>query len=355
MTSLSPSYLSELTVTLEELRAVSQLGRFRGRQDLWSLRVPEVLTSLRDLAIVESTESSNRIEGIVAAPGRVREIVLRDATPRDRSEQEIAGYRQALQLIHEQAEEMPLSTNLLLQLHGLLYRYSTDDGGQWKTVDNSIVEHGADGSVRERFVPVKAIATPQATSDLVENYRRAQQEGVDPMLSVPLAVLDFLCIHPFRDGNGRVSRLLTLLLLSQQGYDVGRYVSLERVTEQTKRGYYDALEASSHGWHEARHDVHPWLRYFWGTLTAAYNELEERVGTATTGRGSKAERVRSAISRRAKAFAISSIEADCPDISREHIRKVLTQLRADGLVEMEGAGRSAVWRWTGFGSAGPKT
>ena len=347
MRSLSPAFLTQLAVTADDLRTVSLLGRFRGRQDLWAVRVPEVLTGLRDLAIVESTESSNRIEGIVAGPGRVRDIVLRDATPRDRSEQEIAGYREALQLIHEQAEEMPVSTNLVLQLHGLLYRYSGDEGGRWKSVDNTIVEHGQDGSLRERFVPVKAIATPQAMADLVDGYRQAQQEGVDPLLSVPLAVLDFLCIHPFRDGNGRVSRLLTLLLLSQHGYDVGRYVSLERVTEQSKDTYYNALEQSSQGWHEGKHDVHPWLRCFWGTLMSAYNELEARVGTATSGRGSKAERVRSAVSRRAQAFAISAIEHDCPDISREHIRKVLTQLRAEGRVEMEGAGRGAVWRWKG--------
>ena len=347
MRSLTPAFLARLAITADELRTVSQLGRFRGRQDLWALRVPEVLSGLRDLAVVESAESSNRIEGIVAAPGRVRDIVLRDAAPRDRSEQEIAGYREALQLIHEQADEMPLTTNLVLQLHGLLYRYSTGDGGRWKGVDNTIVEHGPDGTVRERFAPVKALATPQAMSDLVDSCRWAQQEGVDPMLSVPLAVLDFLCIHPFRDGNGRVSRLLTLLLLSQNGYDVGRYVSLERVTEQAKQTYYETLERSSAGWHDGQHDVHPWLHCFWGTLTAAYNELEERVGTATTGRGSKAERVRSAVARKTRAFAISVLENDCPDISREHIRKVLTQLRAEGLVEMEGAGRAAVWRWKG--------
>ena len=188
---------------------------------------------------------------------------------------------------------------------------------------------------------------PVARHTLVDSYRWAQQEGIDPMLSVPLAVLDFLCIHPFRDGNGRVSRLLTLLLLSQHGYDVGRYVSLERVTEQAKQTYYETLERSSQGWHQGTHDVHPWLHCFWGTLTAAYSELEERVGTATTGRGSKAERVRSAVSRRTRTFAISAIEHDCPDVSREHIRKVLTQLRAEGLVEMEGAGRAAVWRWKG--------
>lgn len=349
MASLLASYLAALSVTPNDLRAVSLLGRFRGQQDLWSLRVPEVLIHLRDLAVVESVESSNRIEGIVAAPGRINDIVLKDATPRNRSEQEIAGYRQALQLIHEQADDMPISANLILQLHGLLYRYSNADGGRWKAVDNTIVEQRADGSMRERFSPVRAIATPQAMEDLVLGYRWALQEGVDPLLSVPLAVLDFLCIHPFRDGNGRVSRLLTLLLLSQHGYDVGRYVSLERVTEQSKQDYYDALEESSQGWHGDQHDARPWLRYFWGTLTAAYKEMEERVGTATSGRGSKAQRVRAAASRRARPFAISTLEADCPDVSREHIRKVLTQLRAEGLVEMDGAGRNATWRWMGSG------
>ena len=343
MQSLSKQAIAGLTIAPEELGAVSTLGRFRGSQDLWSFRVPEVLTSLRDVAVIESSESSNRIEGITAAPGRVRDLVLRDATPRDRPEQEIAGYREALNLIHEQHEHVPFSANVVLQLHGLLYRFSGEQGGRWKTFDNSIVEHRADGSVRERFKPLAAVATPQAMEDLVTLYRAATEEGIDPLLTVPLAILDFLCIHPFRDGNGRTARLLTLLLLYQHGFEVGRYISLERVVEQSKATYYEALEKSSQGWLRGAHDPHPWLRYFWGVLIAAYKELEERVGSLTGGRGSKGERVRAAVLRRLAPFAISEIERDCPDVSREHIRKVLTQLRSEGLMRMEGLGRGAKW------------
>lgn len=231
----------------------------------------------------------------------------------------------------------------MLQWHGLLYRFTAGEGGRWKSHDNSTIERHPDGAVRVRFQPVPAVATPQAMSDLVGLYRAATEEGQEPLHTVPLAVLDFLCIHPFRDGNGRVSRLLTLLLLHHHGYEVGRSISLEHVFEQSKDSYYRTLEASSRGWHEGQHDALPWLRYFWGVLLAAYKELEQRVGRVANGAGAKGERVRSAVLRRALPFAISELENDCPDVSREHIRKVLTRLRDEGVVRMEGAGRGARW------------
>jgi Fic family protein len=179
---------------------------------------------------------------------------------------------------------------------------------------------------------------------LTENYKAALNEpAAEPLVLVPLAVLDFLCIHPFQDGNGRMARLLTLLLLYHFDYRVGQWISLERIVEESKQTYYETLEASSQGWHAGKHDVRPWLNYFWGTLQRAYNEFEERVGKLFEGRGSKTELVREAVMRRAAPFSISEIEAECPGVSRDMVRHVLRQIRAEGLIRVRGAGRGAKW------------
>jgi Fic family protein len=217
MQSLTPGYLGSLAFDAAQLATVQRLGEARGRQDLFVAQIPERLEVLRRAAVVESSESSNRIEGVVAAPGRVEAIVLKAATPRDRSEQEIAGYRDVLQLIHESHEHMAFTTNVVLQLHSMLFRYLPSEGGVWKATDDEIVERDAEGRVsRVRFTPVPAVATPGAMRDLTAAYGAAVgEERFEPLVLVPLAILDFLCIHPFRDGNGRVARLLTLLLLYQ--------------------------------------------------------------------------------------------------------------------------------------------
>jgi Fic family protein len=297
------------------------------------------------VAIIESSESSNRLEGITAPRPRLEAIIFKDSRPSNRSEQEIAGYRDALALIHESAEHMDFSVNVILQLHSMIYRYLPSEGGRWKTVDNHIVERNPDGSVgRVRFEPVPAFSTPQAMDDLVTRYRHAVDiDTVEPLVAVPAAVFDFLCIHPFRDGNGRSARLLTLLLLYHFGYDVGRYISLERIFEESRETYYDTLEASSQGWHEGTHDIHPWLRYFWGVLLRAYREFEERVGTITTSRGAKSAHIRRVIDRKVGPFAISDVEAECPGISRDMIRVVLRRLRDQGVLRLEGRGRGAKW------------
>lgn len=343
MRSLDSAYLQRLSFGPSDLSSIQRLGEARGRQDLFVRQFPEQLETLRTHAMVESTESSNRIEGVVAAPGRVVELVVRGAEPRDRSEQEIAGYRDALQLIHESHAGMPFTPNLVLQLHQMLYRYEAGAGGRWKMTDNEIVERdGAGRIVRVRFRPTPAVATPQAMSDLAGAYRVALDERrIDPLVAVPLAVLDFLCIHPFSDGNGRTARLLTLLLLYHFDYRVGRYVSLERIIEQSRDTYYEALDRSSQGWHTGAHDAHPWLQYFWGTLIRAYGEFEERVESL---KGSKTEQVRAAASRRLGAFAISDIEKDCPGVSRDMVRRVLRQMRDEGRLRVEGVGRGAKWR-----------
>ena len=248
-------------------------------------------------------------------------------------------------MIHESNEHMPFSTNVIRQLHSLVYRYAGMPGGDWKSVDNEIVERDPDGTVRRvRFSPVPAFQTPEAMEQLVSLYADATGPvAMEPLIVVPLAILDFLCIHPFLDGNGRVGRLLTLLLLYHHGYQVGRYISLERIFEESKTSYYETLEQSSQGWHDGEHDPRPWMTYFWGVLLRATREFEERVGKIRVGRGTKTEQIKQAVSRRTAPFAISDIEADCPGISREMVRKVLRELRDNGVIELQGKGRGARW------------
>jgi Fic family protein len=344
MRSLESAFLDRLTLTPSHGSTLRALGEHRGEQELFRQQTPEALETLRTVALVESTESSNRLEGVVAAPDRLRDVVLRDATPAGRSEQEIAGYRDGLALIHESSDHMPVSVNVIQQLHSMLYRYQPGSGGRWKSTRNDIVERAADGSiVRVRFRPVSPIATPGAMQDLVGNWDRAVDQQREPLLVIPLAVLDFLCIHPFADGNGRTARLLTLLMLYRSGYAVGRYISLERVIEESRETYYEALEASSQGWHEGRHDPFPWLEYFWGVLLRAYGEFRERAGRLTKTRGSKTALIESAVERRMRPFAISEIENDCPGVSRDMIRHVLRRLRDEGRLQVRGRGRGAKW------------
>nr|MBC8328148.1 Fic family protein [Planctomycetota bacterium] len=265
MHSLSHDFLDACSFHSEQLAVLTALGHARGRQDLFSKQTPETLEALRQVAAVESSESSNRIEGIEAPRKRIEALVLRRTEPRDRSEQEIAGYRDALALIHESHPHMPLSAGVLLQLHQTLYRYHPAEGGRWKAADNEIVERNPDGSIaRVRFRTVSVVETPGAIESLVARANEAfSQQQREALLLIPLVALDLLCIHPFRDGNGRVARLVTLLLLYRAGFEVGRYISLERIIEQSKQSYYETLEESSRGWHEGSHDPHPWLEYFW--------------------------------------------------------------------------------------------
>jgi Fic family protein len=344
MHSLTVDYLNQLSFSAQQVTSLKAIGEYRGKQELYKYQTPQIMDSLRVAAIIESVESSNRLEGITAKRDRIEALVLKPSAPANRSEEEIAGYRDALQQIHEQADHLPISTNTILQFHAMISRYTSQIGGRWKQRDNVILERYRDGAQRIRFRPTPASETPSAMAQLVDAYDMAMHhDRREPLVVIPLVVLDFLCIHPFQDGNGRCSRLLTLLLLYRFGYEVGRYISLERLFEQSKVSYYEALEASSKHWHEGRHNVNPWLNYFWGVLIAAYKEFEERVGTIQTARGSKTELVRAAISRRIGPFAISDVEQDCPGVSRDMIRVVLNQMRKEGLVKLHGKGRGAKW------------
>lgn len=346
MHSLSLGYIDGLRLNAADGSSLKALGESRGRQELFRRQTPELLATLKQAAIIESTESSNRIEGVTAPLQRIEALVLKNSAPRDRSEQEIVGYRDALNLIHESARDMAFSVNVILQLHTMLYRYHTGLGlgGRWKMTQNEIVERDGSGNVvRVRFVPPDPVATPRMMREMTERYAQAIDVGREPLIVVPLAVLDFLCIHPFSDGNGRTARLLTLQLLYHSDYEVGRYISLERIVEESKETYYEALARSSEGWHEGKHDAMPWLRYFWGVVLRAYGEFEERVGTVRVGRGAKTDVVEQAIARRIGPFAISDIEADSPGVGRDWIRMVLRRLKSEGRIVPIGKGRGAKW------------
>ena len=345
MHSLDATYLKALTFSSEHASSLKTIGEYKGKQALYFQQTPEILESLQQVAIIESSKSSNRLEGVVAPHDRIEAIIQKSARPKNRSEQEIAGYRDVLALIHESAQYMPFTANIILQCHTILYRYLPNEGGRWKMADNQIVERNPDGTVeRVRFTPVSAVATPQAMETLVQRYDAAiHQLNSEPLVVVPLTILDFLCIHPFTDGNGRIARLLTLLLFYHFDYQVGRYISLERIFEESKESYYETLEGSSVGWHDGRHDPFPWLTYFWGDLTRAYREFEERVGTTRTRRGSKTAQIQGAVDRRLGPFAISDIEADCPGVSRDMVRRVLRQLRDEDAIVVQGKGRGARW------------
>lgn len=252
MHSVALPYIKKLAFDSEAVSALKTIGEYKGKQALFFTQTPEILNTLKRVSIVESSESSNRLEGITAPHKRIEGIVLQSTQPRNRSEQEIAGYRDALNLIHESAEHMPFSGNIILQLHSLIYRYLPSEGGFWKKTDNRIVDKNADGTIkRVRFEPTSAVATPGQMAKLVEYYNVAwKYENKEPLVLIPLVTLDFLCIHPFSDGNGRVARLLTLLLLYHFGYEVGRFISLERIFEESGETYYESLEKSSMGWHE---------------------------------------------------------------------------------------------------------
>lgn len=272
------SNLADLNLPLGTVWLLTDIAEAKGRQDLHTQRPPEALTALRENTLVQSVESSNRIEGVTVAPDRLRPLVLENARPRDRSEEEIQGYRRALELIHGQAPDLAITPDLLQRLHALIQEGS-GDAGQWKRVDNEIIELREGAPPLVRFRPVGVAETPAAVEELCLLYRHAVNQSLaPPLVAVAALILDFLCIHPFRDGNGRISRLLTLLALYQYGYEVGRYVSLERIVEESQADYYEVLRVSSQGWHEGRHNPLPWLNYFLTTLKRAYRELEKADG-----------------------------------------------------------------------------
>jgi Fic family protein len=337
------------------LQSVRLVGEYRGKEALFKQQSPQVLQALRESALIQSTESSNRIEGVVAPPQRIRDLVAKRTQPTNRSEQEIAGYREALNTIHTNFADMPLTSNLVLQLHRDLFQFVPGGGGRWKATENDITETRPDGTTVVRFKPLAAHLTPDAMTQLHNAYRTIlDAQTFEPLLLIGAYVVDFLCVHPFADGNGRMARLLSLLLLYQAGYEVGRYISLEGVIEQTKEGFYDSLYASSQGWHEARHSLVPWWEYFVGVmLIKAYRDFEDRVGVTSARRGAKRDMIRDAVKRLPRQFRYADLERALPAISRPTIARALRELRAEGAVRCVKPGRDAMWEKTPHESKTP--
>ena len=342
--SFTPGLLEGMSFSQSDLSAVRAIGEHKGRQDLYR-QFPALLESLRSIAVIQSTEASNRIEGVVAPAQRIRELVEHRTTPRNRSEDEIAGYRDVHATIHGNASNIVLTPNIILQLHRDLYAFLPGEGGRWKAADNDIVESLPDGSSFVRFQPVSAFLTPGAIEQLVRRFREVLSEGaVEPLVAIAAFILDFLCIHPFLDGNGRMARLLTLLLLYQSGYEVGRYVSLEKTIEESRETYYESLLRSSHHWHEGRHDMSPWLVYLLGVLIAASKQLESRVASLSGARGAKRQVVVDCIRRLPPTFRIGDLIDACPGISRPTVNRALADLQRVGEISCSGRGRYAVWK-----------
>lgn len=327
---------------------LQKLGEFKGRQDLFQHQMPQILKTLRQTAVIESTESSNRIEGITVPAKRFKELMVHPVKPKDRSEAEILGYRKALSKIHTRPEAFTVDEKTILELHRQIYAQTDIPAGQWKKRDNAIEERLSDGRWITRFVPLSSGQTPLYMRELCKRFNRLwNKRQVSPLVLIPAFVFDFLCIHPFADGNGRVSRLLTVLLLHQADYIVGRYISIERIIEESKETYYESLQLSSKNWHRGKHNLKPWWEYFLGVLIEAYQEFERRLGTITKSRGMKTAIVEETIDNLPAIFSISDIERRCPSVSRDMIRVILNRMRKQGLISCKGTGRGALWQKRG--------
>ena len=328
---------------------LAQIHEQKGQQNLFIEAHKDALSELLEIAKIQSTEASNRIEGIITTDDRLKKIVLDKTTPKGRSEREIAGYRDVLNTIHENYDFIPVRPNMILQLHRDLYKYSNlAIGGSFKNSDNIIAEELPDGTKRVRFQPVPAWETSEAMDTLCGAFRDALADPeVDSLILIPMFILDFLCIHPFNDGNGRMSRLITLLLLYQSGYFVGKYISIERLIADSKETYYEALQDSSAGWHEGTNDYLPFVRYMLGIVVAAYREFTSRVDILITRGLSKPERVREIIRSTTGRITKTQIMKQCPDISQKTVERALKELMDSGRIIKIGGGRytSYTWNW----------
>ncbi len=326
----------------EIVQMVSSIHEHKGKQELFLEANVDELKTLLEVALIQSTGASNRIEGIFTSDKRLEELVSQKAEPRNRSEQEIAGYREVLSTIHEGYEYITPRPNIILQLHRDLYSYSQGTaGGSYKNSDNVIAETDAEGHQKARFIPVPAFQTAEAMEELCTRFLEAwEADRIDKLILIPMFILDFLCIHPFNDGNGRMSRLLTLLLFYKAGYIVGKYVSMEMLIEKTKETYYEALQASSTGWHEGENSYEPFVKYYLGIMLKAYNEFESRVEHLKHRSLSKPDRIKAVIDNKVGKITKKEIMELCPDISRVTVERTLTDLVKSGYVAKVGAGPS---------------
>ncbi len=348
----------------EIINYLSQIHEYKGKQELFLRQKPVEMEKLVEIAKVQSIESSNRIEGIITTATRVGQIAKEKTTPRNRDEKEIAGYRDVLNTIHESYKYIPLNGNIILQLHRDLMQYAeTRTGGRYKITQNYLKEVKEDGTEVIRFTPVPPFETEPCINAICENYNSMLDDSsVDPLLIIPVFLHDFLCIHPFNDGNGRMSRLLTLLLLYKSSYQVGKYISIEKHIEKTKEAYYDALEASSEGWHENSEDPVIFVKYMLGVILACYREFESRVNiiSETTVVSETANGKKKTITIKSKAYDIVKASVDtkigkftkreivniCPSISEKSVEAAMKKLLDEGYIMKHGSGKNTFYSKT---------
>jgi Fic family protein len=336
----------ELLIDSDTMGLVSSIHEFRGKQELYLSTKPQILERLTEIAKIQSTEASNRIEGIETSRKRLLEIMDEKTEPKSRNQEEIAGYRDVLALIHEAHDDIKLTPSNILTLHNRLYSFAKelDIGGHWKIGNNVVTEYDGKGGSFVRFKPVDAYLVPENMDALCAAYTSALESGVEPLLAIPLFVLDFLCIHPFADGNGRMSRLLTLLLLYRSGYLVGKYISVEMLIDQSKQTYYDSLEKSDQGWFENRNDPKPFVHYLLGVILKAYREFEERYSETLTEKIGSKERVLSLIAKSLAPLTKKEIIELCPEFSQKTIEVALGVLIKDGKILRLGANKTSSYK-----------
>lgn len=332
-------------LTPEIVKKLTLIHEYKGEQRLFIEAHKDELNELVEIAKIQSTEASNKIEGISTSDDRLKNLAQEKTTPRNRDEAEIAGYREVLNIIHENYDYIPVNVNYILQLHRDLYKFLENvDGGLFKTSDNIIRETDLEGNEKVRFRPVPAWETPSAMEELCKQFREAKNEA-DPLLLNMMFILDFLCIHPFNDGNGRMSRLLTLLLLYQSGFIVGKYISIEKIIEKSKETYYEVLQDSSINWHENENNYKPFVNYMLGVIINAYKEFEDRVKLLTNPDLSKADRIREIIKNHIGTITKSELMEMNPDISDTTIQRALADLLKRDEIEKIGGGRYTKYVW----------
>lgn len=335
----------DMLMTPEVVSALGDIRELKGKTASLSALNPETFPTLVEVAKIQSTGASNRIENISTSDKRLRELMIGKTDPRNRSEREIAGYRYVLDEIHESHDDIPVTPNVILQLHRDLYRFSGDShGGKWKDSDNVIAERTAEGELVARFVPTSAAGTPFAVERICSEYSKQIDDGAyDPLLVSLIFVFDFVSIHPFNDGNGRMSRLLTLLLMYRNGYDVGKYVSIEKEIETSKETYYEVLAASSSGWQNGENDYVAFVTYMLGIVIACYRELDSRFSVVALPAGNE-EAIRAFFGRLIGTATKREIMDANPNMSQRTLERILAKLQDEGVVEKVGAARSTAYR-----------
>ena len=344
MREFNYSLIKEQKWDSELLGLIAAIYKEAGKQELYLKQRPQELKKLIEIAKIQSTEASNAIEGIVTTSTRIRQLVEEKTTPRNRDEQEIAGYRDALNIIHESFDAIPVTQNYILQLHKIMYSHMNNPmSGRTKNVQNYITATYPDGHTEVLFTPLEPYETPEALDRICEEFNRViGNMELEPLIAIPIFIHDFLCIHPFNDGNGRMSRLLTALLLYRCGFYVGRYVSLEAKIAQNKDLYYSALKEAQTGWHEETEDVVPFIKYLLGTILAAYKDFEDRFALVETKR-SALETVRMASQNKLGRFTKQDIRELCPSLSISAIEGALRKMVSDGELKREGNGKNTCY------------